>query len=310
MPSAPSKADPRWTLAHLMLLSKFSGPRTGRGPWGDQWKWALGEDRSEAIRRFVEAGLLVRCALSVSVAFKLSSSQLKQMLGERGLKVSGRKDEMAERLCKANAAEMERAVAGMNLLTCSEGGRQLAGEFLTRSDEMKWAALAALREKNPGLACRVVSEWQDALGFPELPMIQTKPDLGDVSRVFSVRPRILSGVNEEAFKQLRVTAGMAFLGLGDRWLPGNLETGIRLAGPSAVSMIISSVQISRNVEGWRSSGVVRTVKILCCADGPCEACNALRNCVWPIGDLPEIPYEHCTSPGGCRCVCVADLIEG
>jgi len=295
-----------------MLLSKFSGPHTGNGPWGDQWSGALGEDGSAAIQRFVEAGLLVDSALSVSerLALKFSSLQLKRMLRERGLKVSGRKDEMAERLCMASAAEMEKAAAGMNLLTCSESGQQLASGFLTRSDEVKRAALAALREKNPGLACRVVSEWQDALGFPELPMIQTKPHLGDVNRVFSVRPRILAGVNEEALEHLRVAAGMAFLGLGDHWLPENATTGIRLSGPSAVSMIINSVQTMRNVEGWRSSGLVRTVKILCSADGPCEACDGLRNRVWPIDDLPEIPYEHCTSPGGCRCVCVAHLIEG
>src|SRR5208282_220252 len=107
MPSAPSKADPRWTLAHLMLLSMFSGPRTGNGPWGDQWSGALGEDGSGAIQRFVGAGLLVDSVLSVSerLALKFSSLQLKQMLKERGLKVSGRKDEMAERLCMANAAE-------------------------------------------------------------------------------------------------------------------------------------------------------------------------------------------------------------
>jgi hypothetical protein len=310
MPSVPSKTDPQWTLAHLMLLGKFSRPHLGTGPWGDQWSAALGEDGNEALRRFVEAGFLVRCSVPEQLAFKCSSVQLKQMLRNRGLKLSGRKDEMAERLCKAAPAEMEKAVAGMDLLAYSESGQQLAGEFFARRDETHRVALASLRERNPGLACRVVSEFQDALGFPEIPMFQTKPDLADVTSVFSLRPRILAGVNEEALEHLRVAAGMAFLGLGDNWLPENLETGIRLAGPAAVSMIISRVQSGKNLESWRSSGLVRTVKIICSADGPCEACSGLRSRVWPIEELPEIPYENCSSPEGCRCACVAHLIEG
>lgn len=293
-----------------MLLSRFSRPQIGTGHWGDEWTVALGEDAREALRRFVEAGLLVPCAVPEGLIFRFSSAQLKQLLRERRLKLSGRKDEMSERLYKADSAGMEKAVAEMNLLKYSQSGQQLASEFLARRDEMQRTALAALREGNPGLACQVVCEFQDALGFPEIPMFPTKPNLADVSSVFSVRPRILAGVNEEALEHLRVAAGMAFLGLSDHGLPENLETGIRLAGPEAVNMIIGTVQNGRNVELWRRSGLVRTVKIFCSADGPCVACAELRNRVWPIEELPEIPYEHCTSPQGCRCGCVADLIEG
>jgi hypothetical protein len=252
--------------------------------------------------------MLVSCTVREGLDFKFSSAQLKQILRKRGLKLSGRKDEMPERLCKADAGEMEKIVASLNLLTTSESGQQLASEFLVRRGEMQRTALAALWERNAGLACQVVCEFQDALGFPEIPMIQTKPALADVNSVFSVRPRILAGVNKEALEHLRVAAGMAFLGLGDHWPPENLETGTRLDGPAAVNMIISSVQNRRNVESWRRSGVVRMVKIQCSFDGPCEACRGLEGRVWPIEELPEIPYEHCTSPDGCYCACVIHLI--
>jgi len=294
-----------------MLLGSFSRARSGTGHWGDEWTAALGENAKEALRRFVDTGLLAPCPVQEALSFAFSSAQLQQMLRERGLKVSGRKDELSERLYRADSAAMEEAVAKMNLLKCSESGQQLASEFLVRRDEMQRTALAALRERNPGLACQVVCEFQDALGFPEVPMFRTRPDLADVSNVFSVSPRILAGVNTEALEHLRVAGGMAFLGLRGHRLPESLETGIRLAGPAAVNMIIAAVQIGRNVESWRRLGLVRTVKILCSADGPCAACAGLRSRIWPINELPEIPYEHCTSPQGCRCVvCAADLIEG
>jgi hypothetical protein len=292
-----------------MLLSKFSRPNIGTGRWGDEWKVALGEDAAEALRRFVGAGLLVPCSLPVKLASKFSSVQLKGMLKQRGLKLSGRKDEMIERLCEGDRVKMERAVADLYLLTCSDAGRQLADEFVGRRDKMHLAAFAALRDRNIVLACQVVCDFQDALGFPEIPMFPSKPYLPDVRSVFAVKPGILAGVNEEALEHLRLAAGMAFLGLGDHWLPENLETGIRLSGPAAVSMIIGAVQNWRNVESWRNSGLVRTVRIVCSAGGPCETCASLADRVWPIGELPEIPNAHCTSPYGCRCACVADLIK-
>ena len=34
---------------------------------------------------------------------------------------------------------------------------------------------------------------------------------------------------------------------------------------------------------------------------PCKVCARLSKRTWPIEDVPEIPYEHCTSDEGCKC---------
>ena len=309
-----SIADSGWTLAHLFLLSKFSMPRKVEsnvsGIWEERWKAALGEGEEDALQRFLDARLLILCSPSERLASKFQYKELKVMLRERGLKLAGRKDEMAERLCSADPTGMEKNIARVNLLKWSEEGRQLSSVFFSRRDEMQRAAAAALQGKNPELACRLVCEFQDALGFPENPMFQSKPDLADVTSVFSAAPKILAGVKQESLEYLRIAAGMAFLGLEHDPLTDNLETGIRLAGPAAVKMIFSYVQSRRNFESWRSSGLVRTVRIVCSADGPCKVCARLSNRTWPIKDVPEIPYEHCTSDEGCKCgYILADLKE-
>lgn len=314
MPAKSSMADSGWTLAHLFLLSKFSMPRkvesTVSGFWAERWKAALGEGEEDALQRFLDARLLILCSPSERLASKFQYKELKVMLRVRGLKLAGRKDEMAERLCRADFTGMERNIAGVNLLKWSEEGRQLAGVFFSRRNEMQRAAAAALREKNPELACRLVCEFEDALGFPDIPMIQSKPDLADVSNVFSATPKILAGVKQESLEYLRIAAAMAFLGLKHDPLTDSLETGIRLEGPAAVAMINSYIQNHRNIESWRTSGLVRTVKIVCSADGPCKVCARLSKRTWPIEDVPEIPYEHCTSDEGCKCgYILADLKE-
>ena len=181
MPSSPSRDDPRWTLAHLMLLNRYSNPRANEplppGYWSDQWRSALGETHEDAIRRFIDTGLLVPCPLSQRLAWKLPYTELKQLLRDRKLKISGRKAEMAERLCESDPEGMEKVLAGLSLLQCSELGRTLASAFLARKSEMQNAALEALRKKNLDLAVSVVSEFQDALGFPEDPLMPSKPDV-------------------------------------------------------------------------------------------------------------------------------------
>jgi len=305
MPSSPSKDDPRWTLAHLMLLSRFSNPRATEplppGYWSDQWRSALGETHEDAIRRFVDTGLLMPCPLSQRLAWKLPYTELKRMLRDLKLKISGRKAEMAERLCESDPEGMEKVLAGLNLLQCSESGRTLASAFSARKSEIQNAALEALREKNLDLAVRTVSEFQDALGFPEDPLMPSKPDAGDLRRVFSVEPKILKGISDDVMESVRIAAGMAFLGLGTKWLPENLVTGARIDGDIAVDMVVSRVQTERNVESWQASGLVSSVEVVCSTDGPCVACSELSEHPWSIDTVPEIPYEHCTSAWGCHC---------
>lgn len=288
-----------------MLLSKFSNARTADalppGHWSDQWRSALGETHEDAIRRFIDAGLLVPCSLSQRLAWKVPYTELKRILRDRKLKVSGRKAEMAARLCESDPGEMGKIVAGLRLLQCSESGRTLASAVIARKSEMQNAALEALREKNLELAVRTVNEFQDALGFPEDPLMPSKPALADVRRIFTVNPKILKGVSDDAMESVRIAAGMAFLGLGTKWLPENLVTGARIDGDIAVDMVVSRVQTERNVESWQASGLVSSVEVVCSTDGPCEACSELSEHPWSIDTVPEIPYEHCTSEWGCHC---------
>src|SRR5215813_7735557 len=132
MNSLASQPGSRPSLAHLLLLSKFVAGRRlhvetpGHGT--DRWRAALGVSEHDAIRQFLSQGLLVSCTTAEKLVYSFSSACLKQRLRERGLKLSGRKDQMAERLCLADVSGMENAVRGIELLKCSEAGQQFAQE--------------------------------------------------------------------------------------------------------------------------------------------------------------------------------------
>ncbi|MHB8502098.1 MAG: SAP domain-containing protein [Candidatus Acidiferrales bacterium] len=307
MSSAPSKTDPTWTLAHLMLLGKYSRGRQlemgGHAYPDQQWKGALGESLQDATKRFAESGLLEECPLSYRVMSKFNQIVLKQMLRQRGLKVSGRKDELAKRLVEADRDGMFEATSEFVMMQCTDKGRYLANEFSERTEEMQQAALQALRRRDLESAIQYVCHYQDALGFPEAPFFPSKPNASDLRRTFSVKPKILGSISDEVLESLRVAAGMGFLGIRGKWISDDLETGVAMDGASAVAMIISKVQNDRNLESYRLSEVTR-IRIIGSADGSCLSCAKIQRKMWNLKDVPEIPYERCTSEGGCRCCCI------
>jgi hypothetical protein len=310
MPSSPGQSDQCWSLAHLLLLSKFLMARradsVSTGYWTDNWKAALGESKEVALRRFVTAGLLTPCPLPERLANYFSAAQLKQMLRDRQLKSSGRKDQMADRLCNADAAGMEKAVGGIVLLRCSETGQQIANQFAPRQEEMRRKALEALGKRNLDLAISVVSLFNDELGFPSDPTFGTCPATlrEQLRRTFTTTPKILSRVNKTVLEHCRIAVGMDFLGVGSEWLPEDPETELQMENMKldVEGMIVSSVQSGLNLDEWRRSGLVRSLKIVGSSDGDsCPACNAAQKRVWAIRSVPELPLRDCTSESGCRC---------
>jgi len=53
------------------------------------------------------------------------------------------------------------------------------------------------------------------------------------------------------------------------------------------------------IAGYQRKGL-RMVKILATRDS-CEACVSLSIKSYTLDEVPELPYEHCTSEKGCRC---------
>jgi len=120
-PSQPA-TDWRESPAHLFLLTLFLDPR----PVEDistllRWESVLGESLTQAIDRLRTADVLAEVDPDGYLSSTHTVPELKQMLRDRGLKVSGRKDELAARLVESNPAEW-------SALGCSEQGAAIATE--------------------------------------------------------------------------------------------------------------------------------------------------------------------------------------
>ena len=152
-----SKLDWRESAAHILLLSRFKNAREEyREGWlaghdWEEWEAALNESPQKAMRRFLDEDVLERASLTECLAYKYKASDLKAMLRQRGLQVSGRKTDLIDRLIQADREGMQVAVSGLSLFQCSEQGREIVEKYQATEGEkrarLEQALLGALKER-------------------------------------------------------------------------------------------------------------------------------------------------------------------
>lgn len=184
----------------------------------------------------------------------------------------------------------------------------------TRREEVRRTALEALRQRDFELALSEASAFNAECGFPVDPFFSVSPETlrEQIKRTFATNPKILSGVDQRILEHSRIAAGMGFLGLGLVWPSGDPEIEAQMEDMTldVVAMIISSVQSGMNLDEWRRTGLVQSIKIVGPSDGDsCPACKVAQKRVWPIRDIPELPLADCTSDCGCNCAYVLHEIR-
>jgi hypothetical protein len=301
--------------AHLLFLSKFRKPRAmGDFSQSDTWRAVLKEAPKKAMRRFLDDDLLEQASLSGLLDYKYKVSELKPMLKQRGLPVSGRKAELIERLIQADSESMRKAVRGLSVLQCTEKGRAIAEEYLAQEKEkrikVEEQTLQALRQCRFREASQAVAAFEAQQVFPRGIGIDWKHynpahDVAMLEVIFQASPKILSSLNDEQMKHLRLAAGMMHLwgtNRAESWLPNGFETGLIMDNDAAARMILFYASHQRSIAQYRAAGV-RKVEILA-TDNSCTACKKLAKKKYKIDEVPELPYEKCTSEMGCRCTTV------
>lgn len=312
--------DWRKSPAHYLLLTKFLYPQdTNHLEGSEDWKRALGEDPHGAIRRFIEEGLLESVELAELVNRRYKVSDLKKMLQQRGLAVTGRKDELISRLIEADPEGMKRAVSGMTLLRCSPKGRQVAEEYLAQEqakrERLENGVVSDLKNRKFRDAALKIASYETEQVFLRGMGIDWKHydpsnDIELLQAIFRAKPKRLSFLTDAQLESARVAAGMRVLmwdvGQAVKWLEAN-QPEMGASCKVAIFDLESSARFQVEITRLRRLGIHKWVRINTCNDDHvCEACRKLSSKRYPIDRVPELPYEKCTSEV-CRCWVVGSL---
>jgi hypothetical protein len=311
--------DWRKSSAHLLLLSKFLQPHTIEDfTEADSWKEVLKESPQQAIKRFIDDGALIRAGLSEHLSYKFKIAELKNMLKQQGLPVSGRKEEMIDRLLQADLEGMKKAIEGLNVIHCSEQGSRLAGSFLNSEREkrakVEQQVMDAIRKRAFQEASRLVASFEAEQVFPRGMNIDwknhnTSRDVTILNNIFGNLPKQLGNLRPELVEIFRVAAGMVHLwgtSHGKEWGTSNETTGLSFDSDTIIRMLVSYGIYMYELADYKRIGV-KKVKILTCNDSyVCDACQKLANRNYRLNEVPKMPYEKCTCEFGCRCWIAAD----
>jgi len=303
--------------AHLLLLSKFLRPHTIEDYKNSSmllWKHVLGETPSKAISRFLAEGMLERTDTAKSLEWKYKVPDLKKMLEERNLPISGNKSDLISRLIETDPNGMKKDISGLNVLLCSEQGHQISNDYLATEKEkrlnVEQQVLDALRNRKFKKASLLVSSFEAEQVFARGMGVDwqnhdSTRDIAVLKIIFASNPKILKNLNNEWSEHLRLAAGMMYLwgtGVAKGWLPPNLETGLVMDGDTVARMMEFHALHQINLAQYREWGN-KSVKISTANDGrTCEACKKIAGKKFKIDEVPELPYEKYTCTIGCRCV--------
>lgn len=312
------KRDWKNSSSHLLLLSKFmEGDSPDHYMDAEHWKSALNESPKKAIKGFVKDGMLEPAELTQLMDFKFKVSELKSMLKNRQLKMSGRKVNLIDRLIENDAPGMEKATNDISVFKCSEGGKILVNDYLYKAKEERERAekiaLNLLKERSFKKSVEVVARYEASQVFPRGLGIDWncnsgKTDIEVLNTIFGKPPSILNDVDDRRLENLRLAAAMMHLwgtNSPSHWLPDDFDTEIYMESDVVARMLVFYALHQRQMKYYKQAGV-RTVEILTIDDSnTCSACKKLSNKKYIIDKVPELPNPNCTCKIGCRCTAVA-----
>jgi hypothetical protein len=311
--------------ASLLLLSKFLNGNKKNNFYGvEYWETALREKPETIIKNFIREGLLETAGLSEKINHKYKASDLKKILKERGLKVSGSKEELIQRLIDCDIKAMTEATDYIDLYQCTSTGKQLAEKYLTdervKRESVEHEVLELLSQKEFLTAVQVVAQYEASQVFPrgmgiDWKNYDGKNDIEHLRFIFKVRPLILQDINDNLLDRLRLAVAMMFIwgkNSAKQWLPHDFHTGIHLDGDTACRMLLFHARHIRDIKENKETialGIRIRSFVINGASDSCPECKELRGREYlTLEDVPELPYVYCTHNKGCRCIMLPNIL--
>jgi hypothetical protein len=308
--------DWKTSEAHLLLLSKFlNGQEIDYfTKWGN-WEQALNEEPQKAIECFVDEGMLKIADLETIVSYKYKVSDLKSLLRQRGLAVSGTKDELVKRILQADEAGVSKLTVGIKLLTCTQTGREVAQQYLDSEKEkhlqVEEQVIGYLVKRMFKEASSAVAEYEAGQVFARGMGVDWKHynpnrDIQMLQNIYDNKPQILNKLDDSKLDSLRLGAAMMLLwgtNQATKWIPADFETGLSMDIDVAARMLLFNAQSIVTLKQFKEMGI-EYVEVLGTPDS-CESCKEIAGKIYRLSEAPILPNPNCTHEMGCRCVHLA-----
>jgi hypothetical protein len=296
----------------LFFLSKFAKPLNPEKV-GEYLKATIQRDPTKTATRFLRSALIESASELIGLLASTTQVDLKQALKDGGLKVSGKKEELAQRLFE-NSPDRARQMVKGPYFVLSASGREKVQAFLASEEEAdkkyaaEWLRCFDRHDLNGVLAAsRAYSKWEIKPPASFNPMGISLPDDRIVEMyqaIIDAKPGLLGEITPSNLFYLQRCAAWNWAGGGrggsNRFsVPSDFKC--TLEAPVAVSMVSFSAKHSVDMKTFARLKI-KKVKILACGGGSCSYCQKLDGKSFTLSNAPELPHVKCTNELGCRCL--------
>jgi hypothetical protein len=311
-PAPPAPPLPLSRL-ELFFLSKFEKP-TNPEDASEYLKAILQCNAVETTKKFFDAGLIVGAAEIESLLASTKQADLKQALRDAGLKVSGKKEDLAQRLFESKPEIARQLVRGPFFVLSAEGREQVltfqnAEDLADGQYTAEW--LHCFDQGDVGGVLRAHrAYWQWMIKPPESPNSfgMSLPDdraLEMYRAIMDAKPAILGDIDSSDLLYLRRCVAWDFASGGrggsSRFpVPPNFRCVLEPG--AAARMVLSSATYTVQMRTARRTGI-GNFELLISGDG-CSHCRTFSGKTFTASKVPELPHAKCTHPMGCRCIAI------
>lgn len=307
----------------LEIASLFSNPSRpsvhARPGVDERWRQKIGASIPQVVHGLCDAGLLREANATELLEAEFSLAKLKDIAKGLGLKVSGRKAALAQRIVDSGY-NPQKSEAGEVLLICTERGHSLVKEHRDAKkrarEEAQSATLDLVERGEFRQACELVAQFESEQYWPRGLNVdwdtQAPNLLGDVKRLMKVKPAYLVRRFGQIPVEARLLAVMstlwgvnAFPALRAKLVPDNMtEQDMFLCSDALRShhpQGNGKTEIERHDLSFHWECVAKEASDTCAV---CKAANGQR---YKPGYEPELPHTDCECEGGCRCLYIHSL---
>lgn len=288
--------------------------------YGNQgWEEALGMPVSEAFSLFRHEYLV--CALDPATdpyrlaSYLLSVPKLKALLKPHGAKISGKKEDLINRLLELNPDLLAVAMPNQLFFIASEAGNALIeARMSARRAKREQCELRILDSLVQGKTVDAIHAWnQYAEGEPFKLIVDGSRFDREVNIIntikYSACGYLRSRLAPEDVDALRAFAAITHL-CGKNLSEASLEKlrpdiesfkqrGYDLPMETAARMLTFFAIGQENLRNFKKLGYGFASTISCSES--CEFCKAQSGIRRQLEQIPELPHQGCTHPSGCRC---------
>lgn len=293
--------------AHSLLLSKFLRPNSPSNYTNEEsWQEVLKENPSKSIKRFVDEGFLVKADLRSRLNFKYTVSELKDILKNKGSKITGNKAVLIEQLILIDPDYAERIAEGIEVYICSSTATPLVNRFLDEKslekEKLVGNVIDHINAQFFEKACNLVAAYEAKQVFPR--EFNNERSIEILTEIFHKMPKRLIGLPAEKIYVIRVAAALKQLideTTAQKYLPEDFDLGVDMDLQPALNLFWIGAMRTASLENYRRNSDIIVGVRLFCVDDACVECKKLSGTTYKFNEFIPIPDDVCTNKKGCRC---------